>query len=48
MPTTLSSEMIPFSHLVGELRAHYAGFFDPGFGFGKAGEVRVLSVLVWC
>jgi dCTP deaminase len=30
------------SHLrsqVGELRAHYAGFFDPGFGYGRAGEV---------
>ena len=40
--------MIPFSHLVGELRAHYAGFFDPGFGYGTDGErkgtVAVLEV----
>ena len=32
--------MVPFSHHVGELRAHYAGFFDPGFGYGREGEVK--------
>lgn len=32
IPTHLSAEMVPFSQHVGELRAHYAGFFDPGFG----------------
>lgn len=31
---------MPFSHHVGELRAHYAGFFDPGFGFGTHGDLR--------
>jgi|TARA_B110000902_G_scaffold250271_1_gene309282 dCTP deaminase len=40
--------MTPFSHLVGELRAHYAGFFDPGFGYGAdgalCGTVGVLEV----
>eukprot|EP00041_Stephanoeca_diplocostata_P018795 m.397165 g.397165 ORF g.397165 m.397165 type:complete len:424 (+) comp21125_c0_seq3:240-1511(+) len=40
VPLNLSAEMVPFSHLVGELRAHYAGFFDPGFGYGKQGETR--------
>lgn len=40
IPTFLSAEMVPFSHHVGELRAHYAGFFDPGFGFGEKGEVN--------
>lgn len=40
VPLNLSAEMVPFSHLVGELRAHYAGFFDPGFGYGKEGETR--------
>jgi deoxycytidine triphosphate deaminase len=39
VPNALSAEMVPFSHHVGELRAHYAGFFDPGFGYGRAGEV---------
>lgn len=23
-----------------QLRAHYAGFFDPGFGYGLAGEIK--------
>ena len=40
VPNALSAEMVPFSHNVGELRAHYAGFFDPGFGYGRSGEVR--------
>mmetsp|Transcript_18254 Transcript_18254/g.39640 ORF Transcript_18254/g.39640 Transcript_18254/m.39640 type:complete len:373 (+) Transcript_18254:1-1119(+) len=39
VPLHLSAEMIPFSQHVGELRAHYAGFFDPGFGFGEDGEI---------
>ena len=30
VPVHLSAEMVPFSHHVGELRALYAGFFDPG------------------
>ena len=30
VPAHMSAEMMPFSHHVGELRAHYAGFFDPG------------------
>ena len=38
--------MVPFSHNIGELRAHYAGFFDPGFGFYGTtnGSVGVLEV----
>lgn len=48
VPLEISGEMVPFSHLVGELRAHYAGFFDPGFGYGAEGErkgtVAVLEV----
>ena len=32
VPLQYSIELVPFSHLVGELRVHYAGFFDPGFG----------------
>jgi dCTP deaminase len=40
IPIDFSSEMIPFSNLIGELRVHYAGFFDSGFGYGKEGEVR--------
>jgi len=40
IPVHLSAEMVPFSHHVGELRAHYAGFFDPGFGFGANGDLK--------
>ncbi len=43
VPMTHSVEMIPFSHHVGELRAHYAGFFDPGFG-GEFGATGVLEI----
>lgn len=34
IPPGLAAEMVPFDPLVGEFRAHYAGFFDPGFGHG--------------
>lgn len=39
VPPKYSAEMLPVSHHIGELRAHYAGFFDPGFGFGTDGSV---------
>lgn len=48
IPYNFSAEMIPFSHLVGELRVHYAGFFDPGFGYCEnqeiTGSIGVLEV----
>lgn len=34
IPPGFAAEMVPFDPLVGEFRAHYAGFFDPGFGHG--------------
>ncbi len=40
IPLDLSGEMVPFSHRIGELRVHYAGFFDPGFGHGDHGEIK--------
>ncbi len=40
IPTRFSAEMIAFDHGIGEFRSHDAGFFDPGFGYGKAGEVK--------
>ncbi|HEX4272668.1 MAG TPA: 2'-deoxycytidine 5'-triphosphate deaminase [Rhizomicrobium sp.] len=33
IPPDHAAEMVPFNPLVGEFRVHYAGFFDPGFGF---------------
>jgi dCTP deaminase len=37
IPPTLASEMTAYDPTSGELRTHYAGFFDPGFGFDPAG-----------
>ena len=33
IPPELASEMTAYDPTSGELRTHYAGFFDPGFGF---------------
>lgn len=32
VPEHLAAEVVPFSDKYGELRTHYAGFVDPGFG----------------
>ena len=40
MPPDYAAEMVPFDPLVGEFRVHYAGFFDPGFGYAGAGGAR--------
>ena len=37
--------MVPFDPLVGEFRVHYAGFFDPGFGYAGAGGRGSRAVL---
>jgi dCTP deaminase len=37
--------MVPFNPLVGEFRVHYAGFFDPGFGYSGAGGAGSRAVL---
>ncbi|MBI2169776.1 MAG: 2'-deoxycytidine 5'-triphosphate deaminase [Actinobacteria bacterium] len=38
IPPTLASEMTAYDPTSGELRTHYAGFFDPGFGFDPEGS----------
>ncbi|MGK7346726.1 MAG: 2'-deoxycytidine 5'-triphosphate deaminase [Candidatus Nitrospinota bacterium M3_3B_026] len=40
VPLSCAAEMVEFDSGSGELRTHYAGFFDPGFGYGKAGEIK--------
>jgi len=37
IPADYAAEMAPYLAMVGEFRVHYAGFFDPGFGIGRAG-----------
>lgn len=39
VPTGYAAEMVAYEAGSGELRTHYAGFFDPGFGFGPDGEI---------
>ena len=45
MPPDYAAEMVPFDPLVGEFRVHYAGFFDPGFGYEGAGGRGARAVL---
>jgi len=39
VPPEYAAEMVSIDPEIGEFRIHYAGFFDPGFGYG-AGDVR--------
>lgn len=38
IPPGYAAEMAAYDPTSGELRTHYAGFFDPGFGFDVAGS----------
>lgn len=40
IPVGYAADMAPYEAGSGELRTHYAGFFDPGFGYGTDGEVK--------
>jgi len=39
VPPDYAAEMVPYDPAMGEFRVHYAGFFDPGFGYGSRGEI---------
>jgi dCTP deaminase len=50
VPPDYAAEMVAYDTLVGEFRVHYAGFFDPGFGWdpnnrdmGSRGVLEVRS-----
>ncbi len=45
IPPDWAAEMVPYDPLVGEFRVHYAGFFDPGFGYSGAGGAGSRAVL---
>jgi dCTP deaminase len=38
VPPDYAAEMMAYDPTAGELRTHYAGFFDPGFGYDAAGR----------
>jgi dCTP deaminase len=43
IPKNFAGEMIPYDTGIGDFRVHYAGFFDPGFGYPN-GSYAVLEV----
>ncbi len=45
IPVMEFAEMTPIDPAVGEFRAHYAGFFDPGFGLKETGGEGSRAVL---
>ena len=45
VPQDYAAEMRAYDTRVGEFRAHYAGFFDPGFGLAELGAGRTRAVL---
>lgn len=45
IPIDQAAEMAPIDTEIGEFRAHYAGFFDPGFGVAEAGGAGSRAVL---
>ncbi len=47
IPPAYAAEMVAYDPSIGEFRIHYAGFFDPGFGYGSndiKGTSAVLEV----
>jgi dCTP deaminase len=45
IPPDLAAEMVPIDPAMGEFRVHYAGFFDPGFGYTEQGHPGSRAVL---
>lgn len=46
VPPGYAAEMVAYEAACGELRTHYAGFFDPGFGYGRKGEIAGTQVVL--
>ena len=40
-----AAEMAPYLPMIGEFRVHYAGFFDPGFGYSSDNTKKSRAVL---
>lgn len=45
VPPHVAAEMVPYMAVAGEFRVHYAGFFDPGFGWSETGGSGSRGVL---
>lgn len=48
LPPGVCAEMVPFDASSGEVRTHYAGFFDSGFGYAvnRAADVSAAAVVL--
>jgi dCTP deaminase len=46
LPPSVCAEMVPFDAGAGEVRTHYAGFFDSGFGYVSADDHGVAAAAV--
>jgi dCTP deaminase len=46
VPPTFACEMVAYDPSKGEFRSHYAGFIDPGFGYGTHGEVPAAPLVL--
>jgi len=45
VPPAFAAEMVVYDAGAGEIRTHYAGFFDPGFGFGDGSVLGTKVVM---
>jgi len=45
VPPNYAAEMVVYDAGAGEIRTHYAGFFDPGFGFGDGSVLGTKVVM---
>ena len=45
IPPAYAAELVAYDAGSGELRTHYAGFFDPGFGYGRGARRGTKAVL---
>ena len=45
VPADLACEMVPYDPTAGDFRAHYAGFFDPGWGIRQGRTIGAPAVL---
>jgi dCTP deaminase len=45
VPAEFAAEMVVYDAGAGEIRTHYAGFFDPGFGFGDGSVLGTKVVM---
>jgi dCTP deaminase len=45
VPPGFAAEMVVYDAGAGEIRTHYAGFFDPGFGFGDGSVLGTKVVM---